>query len=379
MFYYIPPTYDPNSAATNRALSFIKGFSELNIKTTVVYFRPNRHYDINNFSFPNITIKTYWKKRMIKHKLLLFFFQILYYINFIWKLKNNDKVLITGNAVIWNLILKFRKHANLFIEYTEHPEVVGIGGKFLTPKLNVFYKRLKRAKGVFVITTSLKRFFVEKGVDEKKIHIANITVDTQRFENIKREREDGIPYIGYCGTISIKKDGVDKLIESFAKVAAKNNRIELHLAGEIRQEDEGIIKNLVKQNNLANRIIFRGPINSEEMPRFLKNSLILALCRPNNKQAQYGFATKLGEYLMTERPVVITDVGDFHLFLENKKSAILVEPDNVEDFANGILWVINHLEESYTIGKKGYQVALENFSYIYVTIKIIKTIFSEEL
>lgn len=36
-FYFIPTTYEPNTAATNRSLAYIKGFSELGIKPTVVF------------------------------------------------------------------------------------------------------------------------------------------------------------------------------------------------------------------------------------------------------------------------------------------------------------------------------------------------------
>ena len=61
---------------------------------------------------------------------------------------------------------------------------------------------------MFVITTALKDFFVSKGVDSKKIHIANITVDPERFMNLSK-KNDIEDYVAYCGSVSNDKDGVD--------------------------------------------------------------------------------------------------------------------------------------------------------------------------
>ena len=59
------------------------------------------------------------------------------------------------------------------------------------------------------------------------------------------------------------------------------------------------------------------------MPKYLCNAKLLALARPDSIQAQGGFPTKLGEYLATGRPVVVTKVGEIPDYLEDGVNAFL--------------------------------------------------------
>ena len=106
----------------------------------------------------------------------------------------------------------------------------------------------------------------------------------------------------------------------------------------------------------------------------LKNATILALDRPNNLQAKYGFPTKLGEYLQTGNPVVITRVGDIPIFFKDGESALIAEPENPESFAEKLCWAIEHPVEAREIGIKGKHVADIHFNSLLETKKIINVI-----
>ena len=106
------------------------------------------------------------------------------------------------------------------------------------------------------------------------------------------------------------------------------------------------------------------------------NAQILVLDRPNNVQAQYGFPTKLGEYLLTGNPTVLTRVGDMPLFLEDKVSTVFACPDNPEDFSSKIVWCLNNYEKAKEIGQRGKEVAKKHFSYAVETQKMLDVIFN---
>ena len=110
------------------------------------------------------------------------------------------------------------------------------------------------------------------------------------------------------------------------------------------------------------------------MPQILKNAVALALDRPDSLQAQCGFPTKLGEYLLTENPVVVTKVGDIPLFLKDGETALLAEERNPQDFSSKLIWILQHPEEATMIGKAGAQVAMREFNYLKETKKIIDVI-----
>ena len=374
-FYFIPTIYQPNTAATNRAISFIKGFSELGVKTQVVYFEPNEGKDTFLAPLENIEFIYYWKSFYWDNKIAKYIILLFYYFHFLIKLKKGDTVLCYSQACIWNLILKWRRGVRIFVEHTEHPEVVGIGGKFLTPSWKNYYRGLNKIEGLFVITSALKQFFVDKGVCPDRIHITNIVVDTKRFDGLK-ESASAMPYVAYCGTASNNKDGVDQLIKAFSIVSKTHPDLQLHIAGKIPDNDEAGNLQLIKDLGLIDKVVLKGIIGADLMPQFLKDAVMLALDRPGNTQAKYGFATKMGEYLMTGNPVVVTDVGDFHLFLKDKESAILTQPDNVNAFADGLKWVFEHPDLSEKIGMQGRQVALSEFSYTAVSSKLLVKMFS---
>lgn len=373
-FFFLPSVYEPNTAATNRMLSYMKGFSEAGIKTTVVYFRPNSKHDFYDAHLDNIEIKNYWKTLYLNWGPLKYLSLLCYIVHFICSLKKGDIVYCYNSAEIWYWILKFRKGIKVHVEYTEHPEVRGIGGKFLTPSFEQFYQSIQSVDGLFVITTHLRDFFISKGVSAEVIHIANITVDPSRFSGLVKN-PDAEPYIAYCGTLSNNKDGVDLLIKSYAETVKCYPDIKLYIIGSAPKETE-LNQNikLIHELGLQQSVRLTGVITAEKMPQVLKDALLLVLNRPDNLQAKNGFATKIGEYLLTENPVVLTSVGDFPLFFKDGVNAFVSVPDNPTQFANKMIQALSDYDKAKIVGLNGAKLALDNFTYQSVTKKIVQVL-----
>lgn len=375
MLYILYRRYIPNTAVSNRLLAFARGFSELGIKTEVVMFSPSEKSDKIELSLSNVSFNHCWERHYMKWGAMKYVSIFSYMIGFVCKLKKGDKVLLMGGTDILPLLLK-KKGIDIYVERTEHPEVVSIGNAFfkVTPQEEIEY--YKRIKGLFVITTALKRYYVEKGIDGDKIHIINIVTDVERFKNLRRtpikER-----YIAYCGTVSNNKDGVDELIKAFAITTKTHPDIKLYIIGKIPkiEEEKGNLK-LIEELGITEQVLFTGLVTARQMPQLLKNAEVLALDRPDNIQAKYGFATKMGEYLLSERPVVVTKVGDFPLFLKDGESALLANPSDAQDFATKLNWALDNQEEAEVIGKRGAEVAMQEFNYLTESKKIAYVIFN---
>jgi glycosyltransferase involved in cell wall biosynthesis len=109
-------------------------------------------------------------------------------------------------------------------------------------------------------------------------------------------------------------------------------------------------------------------IDHDEVIRTMKGASCLVLARPDSLQARAGFPTKLGEYLATGRPVVVTKVGEIPDFLMDEVSAYLVDAsgdrsDLAEKIAEKILNVFSDLEKAEKIGVEGRTVALKCFDW----------------
>ena len=153
--------------------------------------------------------------------------------------------------------------------------------------------------------------------------------------------------------------------------------MKLYIIGPIpKKEEEKVNLKLIDDLGISDQIVFTGLVPAKQMPQLLKNAEVLALDRPDNMQAKYGFATKMGEYLLSERPVVVTKVGDFPLFFKDGESALLANPSDANDFATKLNWALDNPKAAERIGKRGAEVAMREFNYITESKKIADVIFN---
>lgn len=374
-FYIISKSYDPGSASTNHALALIRGFDELGVKAKWVFIFPNQECDKCDIIFKNISVIHLWKDRLGHRKILRQIYKHISYARFFYSLKQGDTVLLLG-AKVYLRKLSQKKNINVFHELTEHP-AIGRLSRLPIFTCKMYVEWCKKVNGLFVITNTLKNYFISQGINPDIIHVINMVVDNNRFNNVKKQHVDK-PYIVYCGNASNTKDGVDDLIKAFAIVSKKHDNYILKIIGP-KPFENTINFNLVQELNIENKVDFVGCVLPSEIPQLLVNADIVALCRPSSLQNTYGFPTKLGEYLLSGNPVCVTAVGDIPLFLSHKDTALLSKCGDYIAFAKNLEWCIEHPDESKEIGQRGKKVALDNFNYLIESRKIINVIFKELL
>lgn len=356
--YILDSSYNPTSAGVNRLLAFGLALQKKGVKVTYFYLFPYRNGEKCTRYLDKLKFVYLWENSPFKNKYL----NTIRSMRKFYKLMKPEIPVYAYSLLNCIYFLRMKKGIRLYHEYTENPEVIGKIGGFVGEYLYRLYKKtIPKLDGVFLITPALcDKYINEFGADPNKTVLLNMVVDKSRFEHLTEVEPEKV--ISYCGIISEFKDGVSILIQAFAKVSSAHPDYLLKLIGPFRDEQTGKnLKALVDQVGIAEKVVFVGVVPPEEMPRLLKQSSILALARPDNIQAKYGFATKIGEYLMTERPVVLTRVGAVENYLVDKENCILANPDDVDDFAKKLLWTIENRDLSVAIGKKGKEAALRYF------------------
>lgn len=367
-FIVISSCFKPNTAPLNRLLSFLSAFDKAGIETEMVFAYPDVNHSRIQVAYKNVTVKYLWDGTNITNKYLRYAKSFVDVSHFVRTLLNDDKVFCFGCAQYLSMIV--RSPAKVYHERTEHPSVVPPFPSFLQKS---YLKACSKLEGMFVISTALKKYFQSIGV--KNVTIVNMTVDPSRFEGIQKKKLP-YPYIAYCGTASNNKDGVDDLIKAFSIVNIQHPDYKLVIMGKApTRGDESGNLDLVDKLGISDVVVFTGMVKASEIPQRLKDAEIVVLARPDSLQAQCGFPTKLGEYLLTCNPVVVTKVGDIPLFLEHKESALLSEQRDVKAFAQNILWAIEHKDEAQVIGQNGCKIAMSEFNNETETEKILNTIF----
>lgn len=369
MLYILYASYKPNQAATNRVLALIKGIDELGIEATFILVYPSAGCNrLDDSVYRNVKVLYLWENRTCHNKYYKYICSFFDARKFAKSLKAGDFVLLFGCSSYAQYFTSM-KGVKVFQERTEHPLVNPVDIPWLQRR---YLKHISDFDGMFVISTYLKKVMEDYGA--KNVHVINMIVDFNRFAGVEKSVKE--KYIAYCGTASNNKDGVDDLIKAFAIVARKHPEVKLKIIGKAPTKDDetGNLK-LVDDLGIKDNVEFTGVISAQDMPQMLKNATVLALARPDSLQAQCGFPTKLGEYLLSENPIVVTKVGDIPLFLKDGESALLSEERNVEEFASKIIWALEHPEEAEKIGKEGAKVAMKAFNYLTEAKKMIDVIF----
>lgn len=345
--------FQPGTAATNRIIAYAEGFSYQGIKVSLVLGNQSAYVPPLLGNEKNLIV--YMVQAPHGYKLNQ---AMATQVKNLYK-GSSIAILIYGTpALCWFLP---KSKYNIFYECTEVPFY---GRKktlssWVKEGIKVYLTR--RATGMLVISKALVNYFKEQGI--KNITVINMFVDSKRFENVKTDAKE--KYVAYCGTISPFKDGVDCLIKAFALFSSTHPDYKLKLIGRFESIDaEKTLKGLVDSLNVVNKVEFTGMVKPDEMPRLLCGAQILALARPDNEQARYGFPTKLGEYLATGKPVVVTRVGEIGDFLQDMTNCRMTEPGNPEDFAGCMAWVEDNYEDALRLGSAGKELTQSEFSSV---------------
>ena len=344
-------------ASVNRLLSYSKGMVEMGDQITVLSsaYAETAAGEVNGVKFINCG------KKGGRLGLLFALKKILSMV----KKERYDAVILVSNSLllIYPLAIVCKKKGiKLIQEKSEFPFVLMKKG--LIRKLWAsFYTSTtyKLFDGLIVMTKPLIDYFATKVKKRCKLIEVPMTVDLERFAIGKTESKYG-NYIAYCGNMAGNKDGVMNLIEAFDIASKQIKDVKLLLIGESSTPEDLVrIKEYAKDRG-DGRVIFYGRASREEMPQLLVNAKALALARPSSLQSTGGFPTKLGEYLATSNPVVVTAVGDIPRFL-NDANSFIVEPDNNQAFAMQIVKIFSDYANAQEVGKYGREVAEQNFNY----------------
>lgn len=369
-------------AATNRILSYTKGFIANNAGTKVICLKPQERIDSSiidkrtkgiidgvHYEYSSGTIvrgETFIKRRWLVLKGIIKAFYILKKEN---ARKKIDALIIYSNSfgyIMYFFIISKILQSIYIAEESEYPFVL-INTTLIGRLYAKFYTAYlyKVFDAVLVETKTLKEYYKPRIRKNARMMIVPMTVELERFTNNIYQNHDKSQYIAYCGYLSPKKkDGVPILIKAFSIILKKYRNIRLYIIGySDSKNDLQNLKNLVKKSKIEDEVVFTGKINREEIPNYLCNATILALAKPTNFITTGGLSSKVAEYLATGNPVVLTKIGDITDYLKDGENAFFSEPNSIGAFAKKLDYVLSNPELARKVGQKGKEVALRYFDF----------------
>ena len=159
-------------------------------------------------------------------------------------------------------------------------------------------------------------------------------------------------HVVYCGYATHPE--VLDLVTGFAEVAAAHPGLRLRvIGGSNRPYLLPALWDLARRLEVAERLELVGAVKRDELPALLRAARVLVLPRQDAEFSRAGLPTKLGEYLATGRPVVVSAVGDIPTYLQDGVDAYLCQPGDLPAFAARLGHVLDHPAEAALVGGAG--------------------------
>jgi len=199
------------------------------------------------------------------------------------------------------------------------------------------------------------------GIPREKIRVVPLGINLQGYEQRKSERSDHFT-IGFFARIAPEK-GLHVLADAYRTMRASGDlpNARLEAAGYMAPEHKSYLINIEKQMKeagLASEFHYCGVVDRQEKIAFLQKLDLLSV--PATYDEPKGMF--LLEAMACGVPVVQPKRGAFPEIIEKTGGGLLVEPDDAESLAAGILRIYRDPMLAKELGRSGFEKVREHYS-----------------
>jgi phosphatidylinositol alpha-1,6-mannosyltransferase len=239
---------------------------------------------------------------------------------------------------------------------------------------------LKNARRVFAVSNYTASEIVKLGVNPRNIEIFPNGVDYQKFapREINRElvfTKHGIPntkspILLTVAQLNVRK-GMDVVIKVVAKLKENNRFVRYIIVG--NGEDEYRLRELITQHNLNDRVFILKNVKDDDLIELYNLcELFLLLSRHERDINVEGFGIAFLEANACKKPVIAGNSGGIPDAVDDGKSGFLVEPNNINEIKEKILYLLDNQRISWEMGKYGRQRVIEEFNWGKIASNMIR-------
>ena len=236
-------------------------------------------------------------------------------------------------------------------------------------------KMLERANKIIAVSHFTKRELLEYyKVPERKIRVIHNGVNVNKFKPAQDKRKvkeelgfnpDDLTILS-VGRLYARK-GLFTLIESMPAVVNRFKNAKFIISGKGQSDEMRKLIAHAEKIGVKDSIIFTGYYPDKKLPKLYQAADVFAF---STFYEHHPFAVL--EALSTGLPVVTTSVGGIPETIENGKNGFLVEPFNPKQFADRILYLLEHPAEAAEMGLLARQTILERFDWRIVVKDVLK-------
>ena len=272
-----------------------------------------------------------------------------------------DGLILHGPLVRWIVPISYLCHrygVPVVHDRSEHPFVQSPPRRGLDVMYRRWYMRhiFRMFDGVIVITRALEDTLRPWMRADAWLLRIPILVWAEQFE-CSNGAEPGV--VGYVGNLGHQEE-IEDLISAASTLTRELPHIRVRIAGAGTASEERAIEEMARLHGMADQVQMLGAVDVNAIPAMLCSAQVLALPRRAGVFSSAGMPTKLGEYLATGRPVVVTRTGDIPLYLTDGVDAYLADAGDGVAITAALRDALT-ASDARDIGARGRAVAVREF------------------
>lgn len=207
---------------------------------------------------------------------------------------------------------------------------------------------------------------------EEDVFVVRNGPDLDKFKAVppREEKKHGKKWlVGYVGTISVQ-EGLDILVD-VAEYIHQAGRTDIHFTCVGGGPGLQPLRDLIEAKKVGDYFNSTGRVSDEELLEVLSTADVCV--NPDKPCEMNDISTmiKIAEYMALGKPIVQFDLKEGR-FTAGEASLYADNQDQVRDFAEKILWLLDHPEERRRMGEYGYKRVQEQLAWKYSEANLLR-------
>ena len=227
---------------------------------------------------------------------------------------------------------------------------------------------LRKADAVVCISETLKQEAISRGVEEAKITVVTNAVESDIAENNTKgetyensvtilSRGKSTKVIGYIGSLR-EMEGVDLTAQAVARLKSDGHDVRLFVltsqAGQIE------LKQYCDSLGLDDDAVIVGPVPHVQVGPFYDLIDIFVVSRPDTRVTRLVTPLKPFEAMAMGKAVIASKLPALEEIIEDGKTGLLYEPENVDSLCNAISACLNEDDLAENLGHNAKEWVMNN-------------------
>jgi glycosyltransferase involved in cell wall biosynthesis len=227
-------------------------------------------------------------------------------------------------------------------------------------------KYLPKANKIIVLSQAFKNQLIEKHpqLQPENIYIYSNVPDIDQLE--KHQLDANIlpqgNYIFYFGGIAERR-GIFTSIDALSILIKNGHKdLKLLLIGPVDKAENDRFQSAINNEELKNNIIFYPWKDISELPSYILASSICISPIVKNAQHESGVANKVFQYMLFEKPVIVSDCKPQVEIIEQSKAGLVFKSEDPNDLAEKIQYLFVNSALCSEMGRNGKDAVIKKYN-----------------